>query len=315
MSQYEFSNGLVDRLPKVRGRLTENSDLSKVTWFRVGGPAEVVFKPADMNDLSFFLKEKSRDIPLTSLGVGSNILVRDGGVPGVVLRLGKGFNNIILGDKTVDVGAAVLDRSVAMLAKDEGLEGLEFLCGIPGTIGGALRMNAGCYGTEIKDILDAAFAYDSKGNLQCLTAEDMGYSYRHCDIPSDWVFVGARFKFKRGDKEQVSKRISEMLEQREGSQPVKSRTGGSTFANPEGHKAWQLIDQAGCRGLKRGGAMVSEMHCNFLINTGDATAKDLEDLAEEVHKRVKMSSGIDLRWEIQRLGLQEGRRFCTERAA
>lgn len=297
-------HNIIEKLPSVRGRYTEGAELSKLTWFRVGGPAEVLYKPADLEDLSFFLKHNSREIPILTIGVGSNLLVRDGGISGVVLRL-QGFNNIVVQGNEIEVGAGVLDRTLALVAQEEGLQNLEFLAGIPGTIGGALRMNAGCYGTEIKDILVSALAVDGQGKVHKLTPEDMGFSYRHCKIPQDWIFVGARFKAKSGDSQEIAARIENLLIEREDAQPVKSRTGGSTFANPEGYKAWELIDKAGCRGLKIGGAQVSEKHCNFLINTGDATAEDLEVLGEMVKARVLESSGIDLRWEIVRVGFNK----------
>jgi UDP-N-acetylmuramate dehydrogenase len=293
---------LIERLPKVRGSYNANVALGKYVWFNVGGPAEVIYKPADTDDLSFFLKEKPRDIPINIIGVGSNLLVRDGLVPGVVIRLGKGFNNIAFHGNEVDVGAAVLDRTLAMCSVDEGLEGIEFLAGIPGTIGGGLRMNAGCYGTEMKDVVSAVFALDPRGTLHHLTLEEMGFSYRHCGIPENWIFIGARLRLRNGKSSIILEKITKLLEEREFTQPVRSRTGGSTFANPDGMSAWELIDQAGCRGLCIGGAQVSEKHCNFLINTGDATAEEIETLAEEVQRRVFETSGVDLRWEIRRIG-------------
>jgi UDP-N-acetylmuramate dehydrogenase len=295
------AHNIIQKLPSVRGRYAEGTELSKLTWFRVGGPAEVLYKPIDVEDLSFFLKQKSKEVPALTIGVGSNLLVRDGGISGVVIRL-QGFNNIVVQGNEIEVGAGVLDRTLALVAQEEGLQNLEFLAGIPGTIGGALRMNAGCYGTEIKDILVSALAVDNQGKVHKLTPEDMGFSYRHSEIPEDWVFVGARFKAKSGNSQEIAARIEKLLAEREGAQPIKSRTGGSTFANPEGYKAWELIDKAGCRGLKIGGAQVSEKHCNFLINTGDATAEDLEALGETVRAGVLESSGISLRWEIVRIG-------------
>lgn len=297
-----MAGNLIEQLPTIRGRYTENAELANVTWFRVGGAAEVMYKPLGVEDLAFFLKEKPKDIPVHIIGVGSNLLVRDGGVPGVVIRLGKGFNNIFVDGTTIEVGAAVLDRNVATVACEEGIEGLEFLCGIPGTIGGALRMNAGCYGSEIKDVLESALAMDAEGRLHRLSNQDCGFSYRHSSIPDDWIFISARFKGRPGNREDIQAKINQFLEQREQSQPVKTRTGGSTFANPEGKKAWELIDHAGCRGLKIGGAQVSELHCNFLMNTGGATAADLENLGETVRQKVKETTGVELRWEIQRLG-------------
>jgi UDP-N-acetylmuramate dehydrogenase len=309
------SKKLIDYLPKVRGSYTENVPLSKYVWFQVGGPAEVLYKPADADDLSFFLKEKPRDIPVTIVGVGSNLLVRDQGVPGVVIKLGKGFNNIAFHGIEVDVGAAVLDRTLSLCACDEGLEGIEFLSGVPGMIGGALRMNAGCYGSEVKDVLSAAFALDSKGTLHHLTPQDMGFGYRSCSIPEDWFFIGARLKLRSGKASVIQERISKLLAEREESQPVRSRTGGSTFTNPSGLKAWELIDKAGCRGLKIGNAQVSEKHCNFLINTGGATAEDLEKLGEEVRSRVLKASGVSLKWEIKRIGLSNSGLEMSTKAA
>lgn len=299
------TQNLIDRLPRVLGRYSTNLPLKNTTWFRVGGVAEVLYKPASVEDLSFFLKNKPEDIRPTMIGVGSNLLVRDGGVPGVTIRLGRNFNNTFISQDagTLDVGAAVLDRTVALMAADSGIEGLEFLCGIPGTIGGALRMNAGAYGTEIKDVLVHAFALAPTGDLIKISPKEMGFSYRHCAIPEDWIFIGARLKGQKGNPETIHQKMADLLKQRDFTQPVKSRTGGSTFANPDECKAWELIDKAGCRGMKIGGAQVSELHCNFLINTGEATAEDLETLGERVRLRVKETSGIDLRWEIQRIGM------------
>lgn len=296
---------LIQSLPKVRGTYTPQADLAKHVWFRVGGPAEVLYKPADIDDLSFFLKEKPRDLPVNIIGVGSNLLIRDLGVPGVVIRLGRGFNNIAFHDDYVDVGAGVLDRTLALSSCEESLEGMEFFSGIPGTIGGALRMNAGCYGSEVKDILVKAFALDSRGTLHQLNNEDMRFSYRHSGVPDDWFFIGARFKGRKGNQSVIAEKINTLLANREESQPVKARTGGSTFANPEGMKAWELVDKAGCRGLIVGDAQVSEKHCNFLINRGHATADDLEKLGLEVQKRVLETSGIDLTWEIKRMGISD----------
>ncbi len=294
---------LIERLPPVRGRLTENAPLSTVTWFRVGGPAEVMFKPADEEDLAAFLAGCPADVPITVIGVASNLLVRDGGVPGVVIRMGRAFVGIEAKGTEVHAGAAALDVNVAKVAGNAGLTGLEFLVGIPGTIGGALRMNGGAYGSEIKDVLESAWAFDRRGNRLDLSLADMGLSYRHSDVPEDVVFGGAVLRGAPGDKEQIAARMNEISEARGSTQPIRSRTGGSTFANPPGHKAWQLIDEAGCRGLTIGGAQVSEMHCNFLINTGEATAGDLETLGETVRDRVRDTHGIELRWEIRRIGV------------
>ena len=293
---------LIARLPAVRGRLSADAPLADITWFRVGGPAEVMFRPADRDDLIAFLRDKPKDVDVTVLGVGSNTLVRDGGVPGVVIRLGRGFVEIAATGDEVEAGAGALDVNVATVAQQAGIAGLEFLRGIPGTIGGGLRMNAGAYGTEFKDVLLWADALDEKGNLHRLTPAEMKFGYRHCGIPDNWIFLGARLKGQAGDPVAIRARMDEIQAAREGSQPIRSRTGGSTFANPEGHKAWQLVDAAGCRGLVIGDAQVSEQHCNFLINRGNATAADLEILGETVRERVKAQSGIELRWEIRRIG-------------
>jgi len=297
---------LIDRLPKVRGRLTADAPLAQITWFRVGGPAEVLFRPTDAEDLAAFLAAKPADVPVTVLGVASNLLVRDGGIEGVVVRLGRGFVEIDAGDETVTAGAGALDLNVALTARDAGLAGLEFLSGIPGTIGGGVRMNAGAYGGEFKDVLIAAVALDGHGETHLLSAAQLGLSYRHCDVPEDWIFISASFRARPGDKLEIARRMAEIQKAREESQPIRARTGGSTFANPPGHKAWQLIDQSGCRGLKRGGAMISEKHANFLINTGDATAAELEALGEDVRARVLAQSGVTLEWEIRRVGKPAG---------
>jgi UDP-N-acetylmuramate dehydrogenase len=299
---------LIDRLPPVRGRYTENAPLANITWFRTGGPAEVAFRPADQEDLLDFLRNKPDDVPVTVIGVGSNLLVRDGGVPGVVLRLGRDFARIEVEGNEVVCGAAALDRNVAEVAKQASIGGLEFLCGVPGTIGGALRMNAGAYGKEMKDVVVWVEACDAEGKLHRLTPEELGFEYRRSALPSDWLFLRARLRGHPDKPEAIVQRMGEVQKTRCDSQPIRSRTGGSTFKNPPpdvsgGLKAWQLIDKAGCRGLKRGGAQVSEKHCNFLINTGTATAEDLEELGEEVRARVKASSGVSLEWEIKRIGI------------
>lgn len=294
---------LIDRLPKVRGRLTADAPLAQVTWFRVGGPAEVLFRPADLEDLSGFLAAKPGDVPVTVIGVASNLLVRDGGIKGVVIRLGRGFVDITASGEALLAGAGALDLNVAITAREAGLAGLEFLSGIPGTVGGGLRMNAGAYGSEFKNVLLGAVALDAQGARHELAPADIKLSYRHCGLPEDWIFVAARFAGTKGDPLAIARRMNEIQSAREESQPIRARTGGSTFANPPGRKAWELIDAAGCRGLKRGGAMVSEKHANFLINTGDATAADLEALGEEVRARVLASSGVALDWEIRRVGV------------
>jgi UDP-N-acetylmuramate dehydrogenase len=293
---------LIDRLPKVRGRLSAGSALSAVTWFRVGGPADILFRPADVDDLAQFLKSKPDDVPVTVIGVGSNLLVRDGGIEGVVVRLGRSFTEIRANGATIEAGAGALDLNVALSARDAGVGGLEFLSGIPGTIGGALRMNAGAYGSDVSEVFRHADALDAKGTLHRLGMTEMGFTYRHCAVPEDWIFVAGAFDGRADDPKAIHARIQEIQSKREESQPIRARTGGSTFTNPTGHKAWQLIDDAGCRGLRKGGAMVSDKHCNFLINTGDATAADIEALGEEVRRRVRDRSGVELTWEIKRIG-------------
>lgn len=305
---------LTTLLPKVRGRYLFDVPLASTTWFRVGGPAQVTYKPADVQDLCFFLQNRPKSLPLHVVGVGSNLLVRDGGVEGIVVRLGQGFTNLHVNETTIEVGAAVLDRNVAALSCETGIAGFEFLCGIPGTMGGALRMNAGAYGSDVSQILLHALVVDPKGGLHHLAPQELGLSYRHCDLPKDWIFIGARLKGHAGNAKEIEEKISSLLAERERTQPVKSRTGGSTFANPEKSKAWELIEKAGCRGLKKGGAMMSELHCNFMINTGKASAADLESLGEEVRQRVLTTTGVELRWEIERLGI-EGSSRVGEKAA
>lgn len=293
---------LIERLPKTRGRLTGNAPIGPQTWFRVGGPAEVLFRPADEADLADFLRVLPADIPVTVIGVGSNLLVRDGGIPGVTIRLGRGFAGIAAEGDSVHTGAGALDLNVSLTAAEAGISGLEFLSGVPGTIGGGLRMNAGAYGSEIKDVLVEAVAIDRGGAIHRAPAAELGLSYRHSQAPEDWIFIGATLRGRPGEKHEIARRMNEIQAAREASQPIRSRTGGSTFANPPGHQAWQLIDAAGCRGLMRGGAMVSEKHTNFLINTGTASAGDIEGLGEEVRRRVHAQFGIVLEWEIRRIG-------------
>jgi UDP-N-acetylmuramate dehydrogenase len=292
---------LIDRLPKPRGRLTADAPLGPQTWFRTGGPAEVLFRPADIEDLASFLAALPADVPVTALGVGSNLLVRDGGVKGVVIRLMRGFTAIAVEGERVTAGAGAPDLNVALTARDHALEGLEFLSGIPGTIGGALRMNAGAYGGELADVLVAAQAVDRGGAVHDVLPGELGFRYRHSDAPSDWIFTSATLRARSGDQRTVARRIAEIDGARIESQP-RSRTGGSTFTNPAGHKAWELIDRAGCRGLRIGDAQVSAKHCNFLINLGAATATDIEALGEEVRRRVLEQSGVRLDWEIRRIG-------------
>jgi UDP-N-acetylmuramate dehydrogenase len=304
MAKNAVQSRLLDQLPIVRGRYNENVVLADVTWFRVGGPADVVFRPADRDDLVHFLVNKPAEVPIFVMGVGSNLLVRDGGVAGVVIRLGKGFAEVGTEGGVINAGAGALDVNVAMLARMSGAAGLEFLSGIPGTIGGALRMNAGAYEVEIKDVLIEAEAVTPAGEVKRLTVDEMDFGYRHCGVPEDWIFTSARLQCRPGRIEDITAQINAIRAARSSSQPVRARTGGSTFANPadSDKKAWELVDAAGCRGLVRGGAMVSEQHCNFLINTGEARAADLEALGEEVRRRVLETSGITLNWEIRRVG-------------
>jgi UDP-N-acetylmuramate dehydrogenase len=290
--------------PQLRGRLLTNQPLAELTWFRVGGPAQVLFMPEDEEDLAYLFAHLPSEIPATVIGLGSNLIVRDGGVPGVVIRLGRGFNEINVEDKTrLRVGAAVPDVKVARAAQEAGIAGLAFLRGIPGAIGGALRMNGGAYGGETKDALIEARAVDRQGRVHGLKNGDLGFSYRHCGAPDDFVFTQALFEGRPGDPETIAGEMDKITESREATQPIKSRTGGSTFKNPPGHKAWQLIDAAGCRGLTVGAAQVSELHCNFLINLGGASAFDIEGLGEEVRRRVREHSGTTLEWEIKRIGV------------
>ena len=298
---------LIDRLPLVRGRTRTCVKLSELTWFRVGGPAEVVFRPEDTDDLCEFLKRRPAGVPCIAVGVGSNLLVRDGGVAGIVVRLGRGFAEAKVDGTRIVAGASALDGNVALLAAQSGLGGLEFLSGIPGTIGGGLRMNAGAYGSDMAKVVVSAEAVDGKGQHHHLTPADLGFTYRHASVPADWIFTGAVLQGEPADAAVIAERMRTIRESREGTQPVRSRTGGSTFKNPPGAlKAWQLIDQAGCRGLARGGARVSALHCNFLINEGGATAADIEGLGEDVRARVRALSGIELDWEIERIGAPAG---------
>ena len=315
MAPQRRAERLIDRLPAVRGRYTENAPFAGITWFRVGGPAEVMYRPADADDLAAFLAARPPDVPVTVVGVGSNLLVRDGGVPGVVVRLGGAFAKITHRSAEIHAGAGALDVNVALVARDAGIGGLEFLSGIPGTIGGGLRMNAGAYGREFKDVLLAAEAIDGSGRRHRVAGEALGLGYRRCDAPADWIFTVAELKGEPAEPAEIQCRMEAIAAAREDSQPIRTRTGGSTCANPadpraRGRKAWQLIELAGCRGLKRGGAVVSEQHCNFLINTGTATATDLEALGEEVRARVLDRTGIRLEWEIRRIGVpaREGSR-------
>jgi UDP-N-acetylmuramate dehydrogenase len=299
----DISADLRGRMPKLRGRLLANQSLAELTWFRVGGPAQVLFMPDDEDDLAYFFANLPSDIPVTVVGLGSNLIVRDGGVAGVVIRLGRGFGDVSVEGVNLRAGAAVPDVKVARAAQEAGLSGLSFLRGIPGSVGGALRMNGGAYGREIKDALVEARAVDRSGKVYCLSNADMGFSYRHSGVPDDYVFTQALFGAAPGDRAVIAAEMDKITEAREATQPVKSRTGGSTFKNPPVQKAWQLIDAAGCRGLRVGDAQVSEMHCNFLINLGKATAADIEALGETVRQRVNESSGVALEWEIKRIGV------------
>jgi len=289
-------------LPSVRGKMAYNAPLDNLTWFRVGGPADILFSPEDADDLAAFLGRIPDDMALTPLGVGSNLLIRDGGVDGAVIRFGKKFAGITIKGNDITAGAGAPDIAVASAARDAGLSGLEFLRGIPGTIGGAVKMNAGAYGREMADILISAELMDRRGQRHTVTADELNFSYRHGEIGADKFCISAILSGTAGHKKDIARRMQDIADAREESQPLRTRTGGSTFKNPEGDKAWALIDGAGCRGLTLGGAMVSEKHCNFLINRGDATARDIEELGEEVRRRVMNNSGIDLTWEIRIIG-------------
>jgi UDP-N-acetylmuramate dehydrogenase len=291
------------KLPQLRGRLLANQSLAEFTWFRVGGPAQVLFVPEDEADLAYALGHLRRDLPVTVVGLGSNLIVRDGGVAGVVIRLGRGFSDIALEGTRLRVGAAVPDVRVARAAQEAGLAGLAFMRGIPGAVGGVLRMNGGSYGRETKDVLIEARGVDRTGAVRTFTNAEMGFSYRHCGIADDVIFTQALLRGEPGDPHKIAAEMEAITEAREASQPVKSRTGGSTFKNPPGAKAWELIDAAGCRGLKHGHAQVNELHCNFLINLGSASAAEIEELGETVRARVKNTSGVDLEWEIKRIGV------------
>ena len=295
---------LARELPKLRGRIAANQPLAPFTWFRVGGPAEAVFSPADEEDFAYLLANLPAEIPVTTIGLGSNLIVRDGGVPGVVIRLGgRGFGEVTSADGyRLRAGAAVPDMKLARAAADAGVDGLAFYRGIPGAVGGALRMNAGAHGGETKDVLIEARGIDRRGNLRTFTNAELCYSYRHSSAPEDVIFTQALFQGDAGEPAAIAAEMERITAAREASQPIREKTGGSTFKNPPGNKAWQLIDQAGCRGLSMGDAQVSEMHCNFLINRGNATAADIEELGEEVRRRVRETSGIELEWEIRRIG-------------
>ena len=293
---------LKNKLPEVRGQYRFDAPLAGTNWFGVGGAAEVLFKPEDAADLAHFIKHKPVDLPVTVIGVGSNLIIRDGGIKGVVVRLGRGFNHATLAGSEVIAGASMLDLNLAQWAANHGRAGLEFLSGIPGTIGGALAMNAGAYAREVKDVIVRAEAVTPEGEIITLTPADLHYSYRRYGGRAGLIFTRGWFKTTEDAPDTIAARITEIQEKREATQPIRERTGGSTFKNPEGHKAWELIDRAGARGLKIGKAQMSELHCNFMINTGGATAAELEALGEEVIRRVREHSGITLEWEIKRIG-------------
>jgi UDP-N-acetylmuramate dehydrogenase len=295
------------QMSQLRGRLVPNQPLAEFTWFRVGGPAQLLFMPEDEQDLAYFLAHLPAEIPVTVIGLGSNLIVRDGGVPGVVIRLGRGFSNVAAEPGArIRAGAAVPDVKVARAAQDAAIAGLAFLRGIPGAVGGALRMNGGAYGGETKDVLVAARGVDRSGRTCIFNHGEMRHSYRDCGVPQDVIFTEALFQGTPGDPAAIAADMDKITESREATQPIKSRTGGSTFKNPPGHKAWQLIDAAGCRGLTAGAAQVSQLHCNFLINRGGASAADIEALGETVRSRVRETSGIELEWEIKRIGVERG---------
>jgi UDP-N-acetylmuramate dehydrogenase len=302
MSFADIVPELKAHLPELRGRLLANQPLGEFTWFRVGGPAQVFFMPEDENDLAYMLRNLPPDIPVTVIGAGSNLIVRDGGVQGVVIRLGRGFNAVTVDGERVTAGSAMLDAMVAREAQKAGLAGLAFLSGIPGTIGGALRMNGGAYGGETKDILIEVRGVDRAGTLRSFSNADMGFSYRHCGVPEDVIFTSATFQGRAGNAEEIAAAMAEIKKKREASQP-RNRTGGSTFKNPPGQSAWRLVDEAGCRGMKVGQVQVSPLHSNFLISLDGCTASDIETLGETVRARVKEKSGVDLEWEIKRIGV------------
>ena len=297
----------VATLPKVEGKLTADAPLAPLVWFKSGGAAEWLFEPKDVADLQSFLRDLDPETPVMALGLGSNLIVRDGGVSGVVVRLGKAFAKVdTVGQHVLDCGAGASGILVSSTARDNGVAGLEFLRSIPGTVGGFVRMNGGAYGGEVKDILIDCDVVMRDGALATLSVDELNYSYRHSDLPGGAIVVAARFRGTPGEAQAIQAEMDRISASREASQPLRSKTGGSTFKNPEGHRAWQLVDEAGCRGLQIGGAQVSEKHTNFLINTGDATSADIEALGDEVRARVKAKTGIELHWEIQRVGIYAG---------
>jgi UDP-N-acetylmuramate dehydrogenase len=301
---------LARELPNLRGRIAGDQPLAPFTWFRVGGPAEALFSPADEDDLAYFLANLPSEIPVTTIGLGSNLVVRDAGVPGVVIRLGgRAFGEVTTDEgHRLRAGAAVPDMKLARAAAEAGIDGLAFYRGIPGAVGGALRMNAGAHGAETTDVLVEARGLDRRGNARTFTHAEMGYSYRHSEAPEEVIFTQALLQGRAGAPAAILAEMDRITAAREASQPIREKTGGSTFKNPPGHKAWQLIDRAGCRGLAIGDAQVSQMHCNFLINRGNASAADIENLGEEVRRRVYETSGVKLEWEIKRIGLADAAR-------
>lgn len=301
---FDAPEALADRLPQPRGKLRFDAPLGARTWLRVGGPAEALFQPADEEDLATFLSETPDDVPVTVVGAGSNLLVRDGGVAGVVVRLGGALAQIATDGLRLTAGGGALDLAVALTAQDAGIGGLAFLSGVPGSIGGAVRMNAGAYGGETKDVLTSARAVDRAGRTHAVDADALDLSYRRCGAPADWIFTQATFTGTAEAPADIAERIAKIKLERADAQPTRARTGGSTFKNPPGEKAWALIDRAGCRGLRMGGAQVSEKHCNFLITDGGAAA-DVEALGEEVRRRVLETTGVSLDWEIKRIGRPE----------
>ncbi len=307
MMAAQVAPSLIETLPSVRGRLQADFVLGPTTWFRVGGAAEALFRPADTDDLAAFLHAMPLEVPITVIGAASNLIVRDGGIAGVAIRLARGFGDVVVEADGIVAGAAALDATVAEHAAVSGLAGLEFLSGIPGAVGGAVAMNAGAYGGDVAAALDWAEIVTRQGAVMRLSAGEIGFGYRHSGLPPECVVVRARFSAASGDSRAIASRMAEIRSGREATQPVRARTGGSTFRNPDCGKAWELIDAAGCRGLSRGGAQVSEKHCNFLLNTGGATASDLEGLGEEVRRRVHAQCGVLLQWEIKRIGIPAGK--------
>jgi UDP-N-acetylmuramate dehydrogenase len=313
MSFPDLAPDIARWMPELRGRVVANAPMADITWFRVGGPAQVLYTPADEADLAYFLARLPREVPVVVIGLASNLLVRDGGVPGVVVRLGRGFSNVKAEPgHRLRAGAMVPDAKLSRAAADAGIAGLAFYRGVPGSVGGALRMNAGAHGRETREVLIEARAVDRSGNVHVLPLQAMGLTYRHCDVPADFMFTEALFQGAPGEPGAILAEMQEVADYREANQPIKERTGGSTFKNPPGNSAWKLIDAAGCRGLRVGGAKVSEMHCNFLINDRGASAEDVERLGETVRARVREASGVTLSWEIIRLGVAKAGRATGE---